>query len=101
MRDYWAIAPYHADEPDDWEQVWRFDLEHGMISIGWARLGDVSALSEDELLEHVAETYECSLADATPASRMVYKFYHSVKVGDVIVARRGRKCVPAVGLVSQ
>ena len=32
-------------------------------------------------------------------SRMIWDFYHSTKLGDVIVARQGRKRIAAVGTV--
>src|SRR5262245_32459377 len=101
MPRYWVIAPYHADEPDAWEKVWKFDLENDIISIGWAALGDVSSLTEEQLLDLAARTYECSPAAAKPACRMMHKFYRSVKPGDVVIARRGRKEIAAIGTVKR
>ncbi|HET8760248.1 MAG TPA: HNH endonuclease [Nitrospiria bacterium] len=100
MRRFWVIAPYDARYPDEWEQVWKYDLEHGVISIGWPALGDVSALAEDELLRLVRRTYrDYKPAAATLSSGMLHKFYHSVQRGDMLVARRGLKQLAAVGTV--
>lgn len=101
MPRYWVIAPYHADEPDAWERVWKFDVENGMISIGWAALGDVSSLTEEALLDLVARTYDCSPAEAKPACRMMHKFYHSVTPGDMVIARRGTKKLAGIGTVKR
>ena len=57
MSRFWVIAPYHADRPDVWKKVWRYDIEHAVISIGSHAVGDVSSLAEDELLELIARTY--------------------------------------------
>ncbi len=32
MPRYWVIAPYHADRPQLWERVWKYDLDNGIIS---------------------------------------------------------------------
>jgi restriction system protein len=99
MPRYWVIAPYHATEPDAWDRVWKFDLENGIISIGFGNLGDVSSLTEEALLDHAARIYECSPDEAKSACRMVHKFYHAVQPGDIVIARRGRKQIAAVGTV--
>lgn len=103
MPRYWVIAPYHADERDAWERVWKFDLENGIISIGWAELGDISSFSENALVDHAAKTWECSPAEAKAAQayRMMTKFYHSVQPGDVVISRRGRKEIAATGTVKR
>jgi len=49
MPEYWIIAPYHADKPAIWERVWQFDLQAGVISIGWSQLGYISQLSKHDL----------------------------------------------------
>jgi hypothetical protein len=74
MPRYWVIAPYHAEEPAAWDRVWKFDLENSIISIGFSGLGDVSSLSEEQLIAHGARIWECSPAEAKPACRMVHKF---------------------------
>jgi len=97
---YWVIAPYHADRPELWERVWQFDLDHGLISIGWSRLGDVSQLSYDELKEAVERSYPAAPLPARRMyARMLWDFYHEIKPGDVVIARRGTKRLAAVGTV--
>jgi hypothetical protein len=100
MPRYWVIAPYHADDPEGWEQVWDFDLKNGIISIGWTELGDVRSLSEEEVCSKVEQVFDYdSQISSKNAARMVYRFYHSIQPGDRVIARRGTKRLAAVGTV--
>ena len=103
-KGYWAIAPYSADEPDEWRQVWDFNLANGVISIGWEALGDISALDEQRL--RAAIDHKWPDPDTSPGARgqyfrMLWDFFHSIKVGDVILARQGTKKLAAVGTVTR
>ncbi|MEX2306933.1 MAG: hypothetical protein WD738_05045 [Pirellulales bacterium] len=60
-----VIAPYHADQPEVWDKVSQYDLENGVISIGWKKVGDVSSLDGDQLRRRVDDTYP----ERPPASR--------------------------------
>src|SRR3990172_3571967 len=100
MPRYWAIAPYNAGEPELWEKVWKYDLNHGIITIGWNELGDASSLGESQLSELVDRTY----ADRVPGAkkyicRVFRDFYHSIKPSDIVIARRGQKKIAAIGTV--
>ena len=102
----WVIAPlyYNSDHPERWEKVWNYDHEEGIISIGWGELGNISALDEDEIREHIDKVYidpPYTPSAATTAARMLYKFFHHVKPGDTVVARRGRKAIAGFGTVKK
>lgn len=102
MSRYWVIAPYHADKPELWEKVWKYDLTHGIISIGWRELGDVSSLGEDHLSNLIDQTYtKNSPVGNKRTLRMLWNFYHSIKPGDIIVARQGLKKIAAIGTVKR
>src|SRR5882672_5531833 len=101
-KRYWIVAPYHADQRRFWERVWQYDLENGLISIGWRELGDASSLTNDQLKQKVNATY----LDLPPSTRTLYRrmyrdFYQTIKAGDVIVARRGRKSIAGIGTVTR
>jgi restriction system protein len=97
-----VIAPYHADQPEDWQRVWDFDLQNGIISIGWRELGDVSKLSKQELSAAIQDAYPDKPANIQSLyTNMIWSFYHEVKPGDVIIARKGIKCLAAVGDVKE
>lgn len=102
MPAYWIIAPYHADKPELWDQVWNYDLAHNLISIGWGELGDASSLDEDQLKKRIEMTYPDTAPNAKTLHRRMYRdFYHSINVGDVIIARRGRKVIAGIGTVTR
>ncbi len=94
---YWVIAP--NENGALYESVWNFDLEQSCISIGWAKIGDVSKMTRDQLQEKVVAAYPESAH--TLVTNMLWNFYHEIKVGDVIVARRGLRVISGVGTVEQ
>jgi restriction system protein len=96
MPRYWVIAPFDYSRRELWEQVWQKDLALGIISVGWREVGDVSSLDRKALREVVERTYR----SAHPA-RMLWDFLHEIQPGDVILARRGRKILAAVGTVTR
>lgn len=96
---YWIIAPVESNPPDLFDKVWQFDLANNVISIGWKQLGDVSKMSRSELTEAVASTYPDRAKGLV--TKMIWSFYHEIKPGDFVIARRGQKTLVAVGKVTQ
>jgi hypothetical protein len=83
MPRYWVISPYEYDRkhPEIWEKVWRDDLANGIISIGFTKLGDVSALNEEQLRKMVDRTYnDKPTASRAIRYRMMRDLYHSVNL---------------------
>ena len=95
-KRYWVIAPFDSTNREIWEKVWQFDLAHNVISIGWRDLGDISAYNESELKSAYEHEY-----GTTQSWNVLWKFYHSIKKGDVVMARKGRKKIAGVGTVSK
>jgi len=102
MSRYWVIAPVESKPAEVFEKVWQFDLANGLISIGWQNLGDVSHMGRDELLQVVASAYP-DKPQQTKAliANMLWSFYHEIRPGDFLIARRGRKVIAAVGEVTE
>lgn len=98
MTRYWVIAPYHSEQKHVFEQVWQYDLENGVIAIGWRLLGEVAHLSEDQLKARHKEVYGDK--GLTSTVNTVWRFYHEIEPGDIVIARRGRKTIAAVGTVT-
>ncbi len=99
MTRYWVIAPYEATDLK-FDQVWQFDLENGVISVGWQELGDISEYDQEKL----KSAYEKLNPNApsrtvTRTVNMLWNFYHEIARGDIVVARRGTKRIAAVGVV--
>ncbi|MCK6630331.1 MAG: PDDEXK nuclease domain-containing protein [Anaerolineae bacterium] len=102
MPRYWVIAPYHADRPETWEKIWQFDLKNSLISIGWNELEDISGYSAEELKAAIERIYpNDSPATKTRNFNMLWDFYHNIQAGDIIIARKGRKRIAAVGTVTK
>lgn len=102
MPRYWVIAPVESKAPELFDRVWQYDLEHNLVTIGWKQLGDVSHLGREELNRVVASAYP----DKPPGTRslianMFWNFYHEIRPGDIVVARRGRKKLAAIGTVME
>jgi hypothetical protein len=102
MPRYWVVAPYLAELPDDWEKVWHFDLQIGVISIGWGILEDASKYDKKRLRTKIGRTLTGeSPGNMTRILNMVWNFYHEIKPGDIVISRRGRKIIAAVGTVTK
>ena len=102
MAGYWVIAPVESDPPDQFDKVWQFDLANNVITIGWVELGDISKMSRQALSDAVAMTYpEKPASTRGLISNMLWRFYKEIDVGDLVIARRGRKVLAAVGQVTE
>ena len=102
MPRYWVIAPFASKSAEIFDKVWQFDLANNLISIGWSQLGDVSKMSRDGLIQAVAYAYP-DKPNATKSlfANMLWSFYHDISPGDIVVARKGRKTLGAVGTVTK
>jgi len=97
MTRYWVIAPYDSTQPQIFEKVWEYDLREGTIAIGWKELGDISGMNRSEVESKFKEVYEKEL---TRDINAIWRFYHEVSPGNVIIARRGTKKIIGVGIVT-
>lgn len=101
MPRYWVVAPIAATPRELFDRVWRFDVANNLISIGWEELGDVSAMSREELAESLAFSYPEAPSPTIALYRnMIWAFYHEILPGDLVIARRGRMTLAAVGTVT-
>lgn len=102
MSRYWVIAPFESKPSELFDKVWQFDIANDLISIGWNELGDVSQMSREELFKAVTSTYPKKPQQTKGLYvNMIWAFYHEIKPGDFVIARRGRKILAAVGRVSE
>lgn len=97
MKRYWVISPYASEFQEGFEKSWKYDLENGVTAIGWAKLGDVSRLSDEELISRIQTEYP--ERDPNHIYRTFKCFYQEIKIGDIIIARKGRKTILGVGEV--
>jgi restriction system protein len=102
MPRYWVIAPVESKPPELFDKVWQLDLANNLISIGWAKLGDVSKMSREDLSEAVATTWPDKPQQTKGLyTNMIWAFYQEIGPGDIVIARRGRKILAAVGRVTE
>ena len=98
MRRYWVIAPYSSKNEEGFEESWSFDLKNDVIAIGWSKLGDVSLLSDTELMEKIKKEYPNKHIQRIFNTLKIV--YGEIKENDIVIARKGRKTVVGVGEVS-
>jgi len=86
MKRYWVIAPYASKNEEGFEESWSFDLKNGVIAIGWSKVGDVSRLSDNELMEKLKKEYPDMHAQRS--FNKLKLFYSEIKENDIIIARK-------------
>ncbi len=102
MSKYWVIAPYDARKPKIWEKFWQFDLDNNCISIGWGNLGDVSGYDKVQLREVIEQAYpDRDTKTKTRYVNTIWDFFNTIQPGDIIISRKGTKCIAAVGVVTE
>ena len=91
--DVWVIAPGEG------ARLWREFLQLGITAIGWDDLDD---LSEYKSREAVHEALIESGAGQNPYnhSLAVWEFVHEVKIGDFVVAKKGRNVILGWGKIT-
>lgn len=102
MARFWVIAPYDSTKTNIWEKVWEYDIAKGVIAIGWKELGNISSCDETKLRDLIENKYsDKKEGDKTSTFNSMWRFWHEIKVGDFIVARKGTKRIAAIGDVTQ
>lgn len=100
MKRYWVITPYDSTKKDIFNRVWRFDLQHGTIALGWKKLGNVMNLdmTEEEYNTLYIQKYG---KDSAYHRKSFWRLIKNVSIGDIVVARKGRKEMIAKGEVTK
>jgi restriction system protein len=96
-RRYWVWAPYNSTKQQIFDKVWDYDLTNETIAFGSIELGDVPDLNEPDFFKKYVEVYG---KDVPIDRKSVWKIYHEIALGDIIIARRGRKKIIGIGEVT-
>lgn len=96
MTRYWVIAPYDSRQAEIFDKAWEYDLREGTIAVGWAGLGNISAMTRSELESRFEEVYDGRI---TRDINTLRRFFHEISSGDIIIARRGTKRIIGIGRV--
>ena len=74
-------------------------MSNNIVAIGWDNLGDLSKYkNQDEITDKLAERLD-DVGRPTNDSLCCFQFSHDMKVGDIVIAKNGRKRVWAGGVV--
>ncbi|BDZ71435.1 hypothetical protein [Methanobacterium petrolearium] len=92
----WKITP---GEPEKLDSYWPIYTEKGFIGIGWMELErDFREFnSQDELKNVLDEVYGESKSQS---AKMIWDFTNEIKVGDYVIANRGKNEVIGIGVIN-
>jgi 5-methylcytosine-specific restriction protein B len=94
-KKYWLIAPGEGG------YLWDEYYEEKIIGIGWDRIGNLSRFSSrEEIKNTLIELYPDSTSSQSNNSLALWQFSHEIKVGDVIISKRGQREYLGYGIVS-
>ena len=94
-RKIWAIGLGEGG------RLWNESYEKGIISIGWDYLGDLSKYkSQDEVMAKLSELRGPDAQSPMNDSLCCYQFTHEINVGDLVIAKVGRKKILGGGIVT-
>lgn len=94
-RKIWAIALGEGG------RLWNESFEKGIISIGWDSLGDLSNYqSQDAVMAKLIEIKGETGQTPSNDSLCCYQFAKEMKVGDIVIAKIGRKKILGGGVIT-
>ncbi len=94
-RKIWAIGLGEGG------RLWNESYEKGIISIGWDYLGDLSQYkNQNELMAKLSGLRGPDAQSPTNDSLCCYQFAHEINVGDLVIAKVGRKKILGGGIVT-
>ena len=91
--DVWAIAPGQG------ARLWGESLELGIAAIGWDDLGDLSEYESRDAI-HSALIENGAGQNPYNQSLAAWEFVSEMKIGDVVLAKRGRSAILGWGTVT-
>ena len=91
--DVWVIGAGEG------ARLWGDFHEHGFAAIGWDDLGDLSQYDSRAAI-HRALIENGAGQNPSNQSRAVWEFVHEMKIGDILIAKRGRTAILGWGKVT-
>ncbi|GAA4455802.1 hypothetical protein GCM10023156_30400 [Novipirellula rosea] len=101
MINIWVISPFSHEYPEEWERVLQFNLQYGIASLGFRKLGDCSELDVDTIIKRHYDAYPDWEGRESGDAHQVARFYSEIQLDDVVLARRGTKVLAAIGTVNR
>jgi len=92
-RQYWLFAP--GEQASMWEEFYK----EGVMAIGWYEIGDLQQYSsKTEMAKRMQEVYKNDTSNNNGATAC-YDFLNKIKVGDIIIPKKGTKYYLGYGIV--
>lgn len=98
-RDRFGAADVWGIGAGEGARLWGDFLEHGVVAIGWDDLGDLSQYDSRDAI-HGALIENGAGQNPRNQSLAVWEFVHEMKIGDVLIAKRGRTSILGWGRVT-
>lgn len=96
LRDNKKVWLY---SPGEQAKFWKDCLSNQIIVIGWDKLGDLTDCSDyNEVYENIKQLYR--LDNPKMAKCAISDFVSNMKVGDIIIAKKGLKTLLGYGIVT-
>jgi len=93
MPTYWLYSP--GSNASKWDEFYN----EGVMGIGWDELDDLSVFnSRESIVEKMKRTYDSETYYMND-SLCCYEFANKLKIGDVVICKKGRKKYIGYGIV--
>jgi hypothetical protein len=92
-RQYWLFAP--GEQATMWEEFYK----EGIMAIGWHEIGDLKQYSsKNDMANRMQEVYKNDTSNNNGATAC-YDFLNNIKVGDIIIPKKGTRYYLGYGIV--
>ena len=98
-RDRFRTANVWSVAPGEGARLWGEFLELGIAAIGWDYLGDLSEYDTRATI-HSGLVENGAGQNPTNASLAAWEFLRDMKIGDIVLAKRGRSAILGWGTVT-
>ena len=93
-RRIWAISAGEGG------RLWPKWLEQGVVSIGWNELGNLTAFADQAEITEKLQSLRDDETRPYNSSLACFQFVKEIKIGDIVIAKAGRKKVFGMGIVT-
>ncbi len=93
-KNYWVYAP--GENAKYWDTFY----QEGIMGLGWNNLGDISRFSEKQEIVSELQKLENTKGSKKNDATANWDFIHRIKIGDIIIAKKGRQELLGYGIVT-
>ena len=91
--NYWLYAP--GEQASQWQRC----LDDSIMCLGWDELGDFRQYESQEEVMKALQEHEGNESSQKNSVLAVWDFLHSIKDGDIIFVKKGRRKIIGKGIV--